>query len=168
LIDNNPGDPDARAIVRALLLFGFVVALQIGHLIEHIAVALSGHGLIGLAADSELSHLLFNGLIAILSILLIRVYPTNPWVYPLALLSVFHAFEHIYIFAQYVRTGTVNGPGLLGIGGAIGIVPLARLDLHNVYNGLEVILMVLGIGWELDACMTDEEVAFDENALSNA
>lgn len=131
--------------------------LQVGHLIEHIAKAVSGQGLLGLAADNELSHLLFNSLIAVLSVCLIRVYPMNPWVYPLALLCVFHALEHVYIFQQYVRTGTVNGPGLLGIGGAFGIIPLERLDLHNAYNGLEVILMTLGFTYEAQVVMPTEE-----------
>ena len=131
-------------------LFAWVFLAQLGHLIEHISVAIQGRGLLGPMFDSELSHLLFNGLIALVAILLVAVYPRNPWVYPLCALCVFHALEHMFIFAQFLRTGLSNGPGLLGLGGAIGIVPLERLDLHNVYNGLETVLMVLGFRWQLD------------------
>jgi hypothetical protein len=129
----------------------------VGHLIEHIAKAISGQGLLGSNFDSELSHLLFNGAIAILSIVLVVVYPRNPWVYPLALLSALHGIEHVYIFERFLRTGLTNGPGLFGIGGAIGVIPLQRLDLHNVYNGLEMILMVLGFAYETEVAMAEGE-----------
>src|SRR5712692_6442318 len=120
--------PEFGAAIRRLSLFGFVFAAQLGHLIEHIAKAISGQGLLGPAADTELTHLLFNGLVAAFALALV-------WVYPLAVLSVLHGIEHVYIYEQYLRTGVTNGPGLFGLGGAIGIIPLDRLDLHNVYNG---------------------------------
>lgn len=128
-------------------LFGSVLAAQVGHLIEHILVRLTGAPFFGPAADSEELHLAFNGLVAVIALVLLWTFPRNPWVYPLALLSVFHGIEHVYIYELYLRTGFTNGPGLLGLGGAIGLVPLDRLDLHNVYNGLEVILISLGF-WE--------------------
>ncbi len=87
------------------------------------------------------------------SILLVMVYPRNPWVYPLALLSIPHGFEHVYIFEQFVTTGVTDGPGLLGQGGAIGVIPIDRLDLHNAYNGFEMILMVLGLWHETEATL---------------
>lgn len=31
------------------------------------------------------------------------------------------------------------------------LFPLARLDLHNVYNGLEMVLIVMGFKHEVDA-----------------
>jgi hypothetical protein len=127
-----------------LWLFAWVFGAQFGHLIEHIAKAVTGAGLLGPSFDTELSHLLFNGAIAILTVVLVAAYPQNPWVYPLAATSILHGIEHVYIFDQFLQVGTSNGPGLLGIGGAVGVIPLARLDLHNVYNGLEMILIVLG------------------------
>lgn len=141
---------DARALTRALLLFGFVFALQLGHLIEHIAKALFGQGLLGQAADNELSHLLFNTAIAVFAVVLTRAYPQNVWVYPLLVLAVLHGAEHFYIYARFRETGITNGPGLFGEGGAIGLIPLQRLDLHNVYNGIEMVLMTLGLGFEVD------------------
>jgi hypothetical protein len=122
-------------------------------LIEHISVAIQGKGLLGSQFDNELSHLVFNGAIALLSIALVLVYPRNPWVYPLL---VFHEIEHMYIYHQFLQTGVTNGPGLLGRGGAIGLVPLDRLDLHNVYNGVEVVLMMLGFWNETEILLTDE------------
>ena len=136
-------------------VFAWVFLAQLGHLIEHISVAIQGKALLGPRFDTELSHLLFNGLIAIVSLVLVAVYPRNPWVYPLAVLSVFHGIEHAYIFEQFTRTGLSNGPGLLGQGGAIGVIPLQRLDLHNVYNGMEMIFMVLGFGFETEIVLTD-------------
>jgi hypothetical protein len=125
-------------------------------LIEHISVAIQGKGLLGSQFDSELSHLLFNGTIAVLSVALVLVYQRNPWVYPLMVLSIFHGIEHVYIFRQFLETGVTNGPGLLGRGGALGIIPLERLDLHNVYNGFEVIGMSLGLCHEITASFGDE------------
>ena len=97
------------------------------------------------------------GAIALLSVVLVLVYPRNPWVYPLVILAIFHGIEHAYIFHQFMRTGLTNGPGLLGKGGAIGLVPLERLDLHNVYNGLEVVLMTLGFSLEVNEAWQKED-----------
>lgn len=138
-------------------LFVWVFLSQLGHLIEHIAKQLSGAGLFGPSLDTEVSHLVFNGLIAIVSLVLVAVYPRNPWVYPLCVLSVFHGIEHVYIFDQFTRTGLSDGPGLLGRGGAFGVVPLDRLDLHNVYNGMEMILMTLGFWHETENLLAQED-----------
>jgi hypothetical protein len=131
-------------------LFAWVFLAQLGHLIEHISKAIQGQGLLGAQFDSELSHLLFNGAIGILSIALVLVYPRNPWVYPLLAVAIFHGSEHVYIYDQFLKTGLSDGPGLLGLGGAIGVIPLDRVDLHNVYNGVEMILMVLGFNYETE------------------
>jgi hypothetical protein len=130
-------------------LFVWVFLAQLGHLIEHISQAIQGQGLLGTGFDNELSHLVFNGLIAIGAVAIVVAYPRNPWAYPLGALSIFHGIEHVYIFHEFLITGISNGPGLLAQGGAIGLIPLDRLDLHNVYNGTEVILMVLGLNHEL-------------------
>jgi len=139
-------------------LFAWVLCAQLGHLVEHISVALQGRGLLGPSFDTELSHLLFNGLIALVSLVLVLVYPRNPWVYPLALLSLLHGIEHVYIYEQFIRTGVSNGPGLFGVGGAFGVIPLERLDLHNVYNGVEMILIVLGFWHETTLIVLSEGV----------
>lgn len=117
------------------------------------SVAVQGKALLGSSFDSELSHLLFNGAIAVLAVLLVLVYPRNPWVHPLLAISILHGIEHIYIFEQFLRTGVTNGPGLLGKGGAFGVIPLERLDLHNVYNGGEMILMASGFLHEAEEAL---------------
>jgi hypothetical protein len=147
-----------RGPLGGLWLFAFVLLAQLGHLIEHISVAIQGRGLLGPQFDSELSHLLFNGLIAVLALALVVKYPGNPWVYPLLALSLLHAMEHIYIYGQYLRSGLTNGPGLFGLGGALGLIPLGRIDLHNAYNGLEIILMCLGLWHEVEEALLPEGV----------
>lgn len=134
-------------------------AFQVGHLAEHILVKLTRAPLLGPAANSEEAHLIFNGLVAIVALALVWSFSRNPWVYPLALLSVFHGIEHVYIYELYLRTGITNGPGLLGLGGALGVIPLDRLDLHNAYNGFELILLTLGFWQEADlrVCETSME-----------
>jgi len=138
-----------------LWLFAWVFLAQLGHLIEHIAKAITGAGLLGPSFDSEASHLLFNGAIAILSVLVVLVHPRNPWVYPLVMLSVVHGIEHVYIYSQFLETGISDGPGLLGRGGVIGLIPLDRIDLHNVYNGFEMVLLVLGFWHEAEAALLE-------------
>lgn len=130
-------------------LFWYVVGAQLGHLVEHITKTITGSALLGPAFDNEISHLGFNLLIAVLAVALVRTHRGNPWVYPLLAIALLHGLEHGYIFAKHMQTGVVNGPGLFGLGGVIGIVPLARTDLHNTYNGLEMILMVLGLRFQL-------------------
>lgn len=137
--------------------FGFVFASQIGHLSEHILVRLTGSAVLGAAANSEETHLVFNGLVALWSLVLVWSFRRNGWVYLLAILAVLHGIEHAYIYEQYLRTGITDGPGLLGFGGAIGLIPLARVDLHNIYNGFELILIALGFQSEIDATLSREE-----------
>jgi hypothetical protein len=147
-----------RSIVRrgpleGRWLFLYALIAQFGHLIEHIAKQLTGAGLLGPAFDSELSHILFNTVIAAIALVLLVIHPRNPWVYPLCVLSVIHGLEHVYIFEQYLRTGAVDGPGLLGQGGAFGIIPIPRIELHNIYNGLEMILIALGFSYETEVML---------------
>lgn len=146
------------AVAPRLALFAFVLASQLGHLAEHILQRLSGTAVLNAAADSEEIHLLFNGMIAVGSIFLLWSFRTNPWVYPLAVIAFLHEAEHVYIYGQYLRSGLTGGPGLFGLGGAFGVIPLERLDLHNVYNGIELVLMTLGAVFELDNLLEMEEI----------
>jgi hypothetical protein len=87
----------------------------------------------------------------------VLVYPRNPWVYPLLVLAIFHGIEHVYIFKEFLKTGISDGPGLLGRGGAIGVIPIDRLDLHNIYNGFEMSMMTLGFWNETELLLEEEE-----------
>jgi hypothetical protein len=160
-----PGVPSIDRAALKVALFGFVLASQLGHLGEHILLKLTGLPFLGSVADTEETHLIFNGLVAVFAVGLVRAFPHNPWVYPLVLLSVFHGIEHVYIYEQYLRIGTSDGPGLLGIGGAIGLIPVARLELHNIYNGFELILIVLGFRYETGLPTTSPEGVADASNL---
>lgn len=138
---------------HGLWLFASVYLLQLGHLSEHISMAIQGHGLLGPEFNTELSHFLFNGLIFLLATVMFFVFPRNPWLYPLVVVCGFHELEHCYIFSNYLRTGIVGAPGLLGSGGAIGVLPIARTQLHNIYNGTEVILLTLGLTYQTDLAL---------------
>lgn len=155
------GDLQTRESVRALLLFGVVFWLQIGHLIEHLSLAFAGRALLGPEADSQLTHFAFNVAIGILSVLLVIRYPHNPWVIPLAAIALLHMAEDSYNYIQFVETaGKLNGPaasvgaGLLGSAGRLEVFPIEQVDLHNAFNGLEWILIVLGLAHEIDAVTT--------------
>jgi hypothetical protein len=142
----------------AAWVFISLFVAQLGHLIEHISVRVQGHALIGEELNSELSHLLFNLMIAVGSVCLVALLRANPWTYPLAALAVLHLIEHTYIFAVFLQSGVPDGPGLFARGGVIGIMPLERLDLHNVYNGVEIVLMTLGLHLELNAAAQQEAI----------
>ncbi|MGH2473134.1 MAG: hypothetical protein ACRDG6_12230 [Candidatus Limnocylindria bacterium] len=73
------------------------------------------------------------------------------------MLSIFHGIEHVYIFSEFLKTAASNRPGLLGLGGAIGVIPIERPDLHNIYNGFEMILMVLGFNFETELALTNHK-----------
>lgn len=69
-----------------------------------------------------------------------------------------HIAQHVYIYQQFLRTEVVNGPRLFGLEGAFGSIPLPRLELHNIYNGIEMILIALGFWYEAeDRLMVAEE-----------
>jgi len=131
-----------------------MLGLQTGHVIEHVLVALQGRPLIGVAADSQEWHLVFNGLIAAASIAAVRWCPRNPWIYVLVAVSVLHAIEHVVVYAQYLGLVAIGASGLLGIGGVIPVLPVPPLALHNFYNGIELVLMSLAL-WHL----VEEELA---------
>lgn len=52
--------------------------------------------------------------------------------------------------ATYLRTGVVGSPGFLSAGGPIGGLPLARPDLHFLYNLAETVSLLIGWKIELD------------------
>jgi hypothetical protein len=135
---------------RRLWLLGGVAFAQLVHLGDHIVFAVTGRAVIGPAATSELTHFLFNGAIALLSIALVRSYSRNPWVYPLLAVAWLHELEHVVIYVDSLRSGLSGQPGLLGIGGLLGVLPVTRTELHNAYNGLELILLALGFWHEVD------------------
>jgi hypothetical protein len=88
--------------------------------------------------------------VAIVALMLARQLPRNLWVYPLAGVALAHGLEHAYAYGHLLTSGVGASRGLLGTGGVIGLIPLPPVDLHNVYNGVELILLTLGLQYEID------------------
>jgi len=150
-----------RAAVFSFALFGALFWLQAGHLAVHISLALTGHAIFGPEADTQLIHFSFNTAIAALTVLVAVKHRRNPWVYPLLMVAWLHEIEDLYTYVRFVlATGALDGPiiegehGLLGRDGALALLPIAQVELHNWYNGLEWILITLGFAHELDAALS--------------
>ncbi len=140
---------------RWLAFFFVLLVAQSVHFMEHIAqmvqIHLLGvstsqaHGIIGML-DFEWVHFLFDaGWVPICVYTLFVIYrKSNPWLWILAVVATWHAFEHVAIMSVYLRTGIVGSPGLLARGGAIaGGLPLIRADLHFIYNLIEETLIII-------------------------
>jgi hypothetical protein len=146
---------------RWLAFFFVLLIAQSVHFAEHIAqmiqihlLGLSGmqaHGIIGML-DLEWVHFIFDAVwVPICVYTLLFVYrKSNPWLWILAVIVTWHAFEHIVIMSYYLRTGIVGSPGLLAHGGAIaGGLPLIRPDLHFLYNLIEVTLILIAYTYQV-------------------
>src|SRR5215471_3112650 len=146
---------------RWLAFFFVLLVAQSVHFTEHIAqmvqihlLGLSGsqaHGIIGML-DLEWVHFAFDACwVPICVYTLLFVYrKSNPWLWVLAVIVTWHAFEHIAIMSFYLRTGIVGSPGLLAHGGAIaGGLPLIRPDLHFLYNLAEETLILIAYIYQL-------------------
>ena len=156
---------------KPLAMFAFVFGLQVGHLLEHVTLALSGNAFLGPEADTQLFHYAFNTLILFSSAILVRTYSRNPWTYVLLIVAGLHEAEDTTTYVRFVlQSHVLNGlldasdPGLMGIGGTIGLLPLRAVDLHNLYNGLEWILVTLGFWHEVEAISTGETTSTEELA----
>ena len=78
----------------------------------------------------------------------------NPWLWFTVLFASWHEMEHAYIVLIYLRTGVAGTPGLLSHGGLIiGGLPLARPDLHFLYNLIETV--PLGVAFIQQVRCTD-------------
>ncbi len=153
-----------KEVYRQYRWFAFFFVLLIAqsvHFTEHIAqmiqihlMGLSGmqaHGIIGML-DLEWVHFLFDACwvpICVYSLLVVY-HKSNPWLWILAGVVIWHALEHIAIMSFYLRTGIAGSPGLLAHGGIIaGGLPLIRPDLHFLYNLLEETLILIAYAHQL-------------------
>ncbi len=142
-----------------LALFALLVIGQTGHFFEHVAQMVQIHilGLKGAAArgiigplDIEWVHFIWNTWVLIAVLVLLHRFRTNPWLWPTALLASWHEIEHVFIMSVYLTTGRAGTPGLLSQGGAIGGgLPLARADLHFLYNLLETIPLLVAFFYQV-------------------
>ncbi len=95
-----------------LTVLGILVALQGFHTVEHVAQWLQYHvlgwqpkdagGLIS-PLNAEVVHFVWNWSIVVIVAYLWGQGLRNLWIYPLFLWSLAHAFEHLYLFVQYVQ-----------------------------------------------------------------
>ena len=154
---------------RTQLWLGFfflLTALQLSHLGEHVVQMVQIHflGLQGVEArgvfgvlDIEWVHFIWNACVLLGVLLLLPRNSRNPWLQLAAVISAWHAVEHTYIMSVYLTTGLSGTPGLLASGGLIsGGLPLARPDLHFLYNLVETAPLVLAF---LSATQASQPVA---------
>jgi hypothetical protein len=142
-----------------LVLFYVLVVTQTGHFLEHVAQMVQLHvlGLQGAQAQGvfgmlniEWVHFLWNTWVVIAAIFLLARYRGNTWLWFTTLFAAFHAVEHFYIVWIYLRTGVAGTPGLLALGGAIqGGLPIARPDLHFLYNLIETVPLAVAFFWQV-------------------
>jgi hypothetical protein len=141
-----------------LTLLSFLALSQTLHFFEHVAQMIQIHvlGLSGPSArgivgqlDIEWVHFIWNLWVLIALLVLTRRFHTNGWLLLAVLLAAWHLTEHVVIMATYLRTGAVGTPGLLAAGGLVGGgLPLARPDLHFLYNLAETVPLL--VGWRVE------------------
>jgi len=151
-----------------LAFFFILVVTQGAHFIEHVAQMVQIHllGLSGLQArgilgmlDIEWVHFIWNSWVLLCVVLLLLLFPKNPWLWVLLVISTWHEVEHVYIMSIYLRTGHAGAPGLLAHGGAIaGGLPLSRPDLHFFYNLLEELVLIIAYLYQIRRLPLPEEI----------
>ncbi|MEW6473223.1 MAG: hypothetical protein AB1679_13205 [Actinomycetota bacterium] len=152
---NRVGALQARVLRDGwLAFFVLLVVTQTAHVGEHAAQLVQIHGLgrEGPAArgvvgqlDIEWVHFLWNIWILGAVAALVRHYRQNRWLQGVLVIAAWHAFEHAGLLTTYLTTGVAGTPGLLARGGALaGGLPIARPDLHFLYNLLETLPLVAG------------------------
>ncbi len=145
--------------LHGLALYYVLAVTQLAHLGEHVAqmyqlhvLGLAGrhaHGIFG-ALDIEWVHFAWNAWVAIAAVLLLARFPQDRWLWLVLALAVWHGIEHAYIMSVYLSSGVAGTPGLIARGGVIGGgLPLARPDLHFLYNLVETVPLVIGFASQL-------------------
>ena len=150
-----------RVVARPWLTILSILAVsQTAHLFEHVAqmaqihvLGLSGTGARGVVGqlDIEWVHFIWNSWVFIALVILVPRFRRNWWLIGVTLFAGWHLFEHVVIMATYLRTGVIGSSGLLSAGGLIaGGLPLARPDLHFLYNLAETLPLLVAWKVELD------------------
>jgi len=155
----------AIAVVRTwrvadgwLAFYLALVMTQVGHVGEHVVQIVQlrvlgldaehAHGVFG-ALDIEWVHFVWNAWILLAVGLLLVGFRRNRWLWLTLPLAAWHLGEHAVLIAIYLANGTAGHPGLLARGGLIGGgLPLARAELHLLYNLVETLPLLIGFGWQ--------------------
>lgn len=139
---------------RAWRLFAVLFAIsQVGHLGEHVVQEVQlriqhrpladAHGAAGAALDVESVHLAWNAFVLLGAVLLLWRIGRHPVLWAAVAFAAWHLAEHITMMWTYITTGRSGAPGLLARGGHLGGgLPIARPDLHFLYNVVEAALVV--------------------------
>ena len=110
----------------------------------------AARGIVG-QLDIEWVHFIWNAWVLVALVILLPRFRRNWWLIGVTLFAGWHLLEHVVMIATYLRTGVVGSPGFLSAGGLIaGGLPLARPDLHFLYNLAETIPLLIGWKVELD------------------
>ena len=158
----------------------FLLTTQGFHTIEHLVQWAQYHllnwtlrassGILS-PANSEWVHFIWNWLVFLGVVFLIRAGWRNQWAWLLFLIAAAHTIEHTYTFTRYlmildqlklmgVTNVTAQGlPGIVGQGGWLaqsaftqgtficrlpGLTTAPRLDVHFWWNALEITPLILG------------------------
>ena len=135
------------------MLLGFLALTQTAHLIEHVAqmvqihvLHLSGASALGIVGQLNIEwvHFIWNALVLVTLLVLLPRFRANPWLIAVTPLAAWHFVEHSVIIATYIQTGISGTPGLLSSGGLLfGGLPIARPDLHFLYNLVETVPLLV-------------------------
>ncbi|MEK6207695.1 MAG: hypothetical protein AABM32_08640 [Chloroflexota bacterium] len=147
------GYPDRLVATPWIAFLGFLALSQTAHLLEHIAqmvqihvLHLSGAGAQGIVGQLNIEwvHFIWNAVVLVSLVVLLPRFRTNPWLIAVTPLAAWHFVEHSLMIATYLQTGVSGSPGLLSSGGLLfGGLPIARPDLHFLYNFVETIPLLL-------------------------
>jgi hypothetical protein len=153
------GYPDRLVATPWTLLLGFLALAQTAHLLEHVAqmvqihvLHLSGASALGIVGQLNIEwvHFGWNAVVVVALIALLPRFRTNPWLIAVTPLAAWHFVEHSVMIATYIQTGVAGSPGLLSAGGLLfGGLPIARPDLHFLYNLVETVPLVGALVVEL-------------------
>ena len=153
------GYPERIVATPWIALLGFLALSQTAHLLEHVAqmfqihvqhlTGASAQGIVG-QLNIEWVHFIWNAFVLIALMVLLPHFRTNPWLISVTPLAAWHFVEHSVMIATYIQTGVPGTPGLLSSGGLIfGGLPIARPDLHFLYNLVETIPLLMAWAVEL-------------------
>jgi hypothetical protein len=144
-----------------MALLGFLALSQAAHLLEHVAQMIQIHvlhlsganaqGIVG-QLNIEWVHFTWNALVLVTLLVLLPRFSTSPWLIAVTPLAAWHFVEHSVMIAAYIQTGVSGTPGLLSSGGLLfGGLPIARPDLHFLYNLVETVPLLFAWIVELRA-----------------
>ncbi len=161
-----------------IMILSILLTAQGAHSIEHLLqwtqyhilnwTARQSTGLLS-PANGEWVHFIWNWLVLLIIITLIKGGMRNFWAYLLLTVAVAHTFEHTYMMVRYLKvlhelrelgvTTTAQGlPGILGRDGWLarspftrgtilcsvpGLTTAVRLDIHFWWNILEMSLLAV-------------------------